>query len=159
MRTKTLDRALVSSSVGVFAVFLIATAALVSRPAAADDCLKVVLGHCLGGTGEAVKTRDLIVSTHEGRVARVERIQESTQLQYTKLLVRLQAKYGAGVNRDSFPPGYEGREHVAVALEKGERVQVWQQDGWTIRLLWVHRGVILRYSHDELEAAMLEGEL
>ncbi len=141
---------------------VLALALLLAGPLAADDCLKVVLGHRLGCAGEAVETRELVVSVYEGRVARVERRKESTELNYTEWLERLQDKYGAGGNLDNFPQGYveKDREHVAVALEKGRREQVWQQQGgWTIRLLWIRRGVILRYSHDQLEAAMLEAEL
>lgn len=134
---------------------------LLAAPLAADDCLKTIQGHCLGGAGEAVKTRELVVSIHEGRVARIEVLKKSTERNYVELLERMQDKYGPGGTRDLFPDGYEGgREHVAVALEKGHREQVWQQDGdLTVRLLWVQRGVIRRYSHDTLEAAMLEDEL
>ncbi len=144
----------------VVLVVLVALVAFAPPTYAAECELKLVFkAHCLGGVGEPVKGRDLVVSVHGGRIARVERLRPGTMLSYADLLKRLRDKYGYGDTRDSMPSGYEGRERTAIVLGRGRMEQVWQQPGWTVRLLWEGSNVILRYSHDQLEAAMLEDEL
>lgn len=163
----------------------LAIAALNSPPAIGAECLKQVFHtYCLGGNIDELTARKrpvvqtpqldrnafvfqdqggyAYVGVFDGRIESVTRLYlPGTMRIYEEVRYPLRKVYGEGTHSSTLPDYARDSSTIelAISLGQGGLLDSWQNQGWSILLVWDHpKRIALTYRHDELHQKLHNNE-